>query len=63
MLRIKINSTGKVANVAVVRSSGYPILDQAAIAAVRAWRGQPALRGGRLVEVIETLPVCFRLCS
>jgi len=61
MLRIKINSAGKVIVVAVVKSSGHRILDQAAIAAVRTWRGQPARRGGRPVEVEETLPVRFRL--
>jgi protein TonB len=42
-------------------SSGYDILDQAAVAAVRAWRFVPARLGGAAIEAWVRVPVAFRL--
>lgn len=61
MLRIAIDRDGRVRRVEVARSSGYEILDAAAVAAVRTWRGIPATVGGTSIASDETLPVRFRL--
>ena len=59
-LRLKISRTGKVVNVGVVKSSGYAVLDAAAVNAVKRWRAKPAQQGGRDVDTTEILPVRFR---
>jgi protein TonB len=61
LLQLKITDKGKVESVKLIKSSGHPILDDAAIDAVASWQGQPAKRWGRPVESIERLPVRFRL--
>ncbi len=61
LLRLRIGETGRVEGVEVVRSSGYPILDRSAIAAVKTWQGRPATQGGQAVATEEVLPVRFRL--
>jgi len=61
MLRLQIAATGKVESVELIKSSGHPILDQAAINAVARWEGEPAKRWGRPIESTELLPIRFRL--
>ncbi len=61
LLRVWIDAAGHVTKVEVARSSGYPILDGAATAAVRQWKAIPANRGGKPVTTITLLPVCFKL--
>lgn len=61
LLKLFIDAEGRVTDVAVLRSSGYPVLDAEAAAAVRIWRGEPAVLDGRAVASEETLPVKFRL--
>lgn len=61
LLRLSIDETGKVTKVTVERSSGYEILDGAAVAAVRTWQAEPARRSGRPVKTIQLLPMQFRL--
>jgi protein TonB len=61
LLRIRIDKLGRVTNVSVARTSGYPLLDSAAATAVRQWRGVPARRGGQAVATVEVLPVQFKL--
>lgn len=60
LLRIEIDATGAVQSVLVERSSGHSILDDAAVKAVRRWRGEPARIAGQAVATSETLPVHFR---
>jgi protein TonB len=45
----------------VLKSSGHAVLDQAAEAAVRGWRFQPATRGGVPVAAPADVPFRFRL--
>jgi protein TonB len=59
LLRITIDKTGRVTKVEVARSSGYALLDAAAVNAVRTWRGEPARRRGQPLETVELLPVKF----
>ena len=61
LLSVSISATGTVTSVVVHRTSGHPILDAAAVNAVRQWRGVPRMRAGVAVESVETLPIVFRL--
>jgi protein TonB len=59
ILECTISPQGKVANVNVLR--GIPLLDQAAIEAVRQWEYTPTLLNGVPVPVIMTVTVNFKL--
>jgi protein TonB len=61
LLRLHINTEGRVTQAEVIRSSGYNMLDEAAVRAVRQWEGQPAHIAGRAVASVEVLPIRFRL--
>ncbi|WP_182865139.1 energy transducer TonB [Rhodopirellula sp. JC639] len=61
LLRLRVDTLGKVTEVEVIESSGHRSLDQAAVDAVSQWTGQPAQRFGRPVASEEILPVRFRL--
>lgn len=61
LLRIRITAEGNVAELEVVSTSGHPILDAAAVSAVRTWRFLPAMRNGRPVATTVRLPVRFAL--
>ena len=58
-LDIVIGSNGKVEDVAIVRS--VPLLDDAAIEAVRQWEYHPAVIEGRAVPVVMTVGLGFSL--
>ncbi len=60
LLRIVIDTNGKVARTAVVRGLGMG-LDQKAIEAVLRWKFQPALKNGTPVAVIAMVEVNFHL--
>jgi protein TonB len=49
--------------VSVAHSSGHPVLDEAAIAAVRQWRFVAATRGGTAVPAAADVPVRFTLAE
>ena len=62
LLKMRITAQGRVEDVQVVRSAGYPDLDESAIEAVRRWRFEPARRNGEPVaEDAVLLPVVFQL--
>ena len=56
-----LDGAGVPQSVRVHRSSGFPLLDAAALDAVRAWRFVPAQQAGRPVAARVRLPVRFRL--
>ncbi len=60
LLRLTIHLDGTVSQVVVVKSSGYPILDEAAVKAVRSWRGVPTMQGGEPIVAQWELPIRFR---
>ena len=62
-LRLAIDAAGRVIDIVVQRSAGYTALDEAALAAVRRWRFEPALRGGRPVPASMTLGVTFQIAG
>jgi protein TonB len=62
LLKMRITAQGRVEDVQVVRSAGYPDLDESAMEAVRRWRFEPARRNGQQVaEDAVLLPVVFQL--
>jgi protein TonB len=61
LLAVVVNEEGRVAEVAVLRSSGDAALDRAAAAAVALWTFHPATAGGRTIAARVEVPVRFRL--
>ena len=61
LLRIHIESDGRVSDVTVERSAGHQSLDQAATDAVRRWRFEPALSSSGPVAMSALVPVEFRM--
>jgi protein TonB len=61
LLVVKIDASGRVTDVAVEESSGYELLDAAAVGAVRRWRYKPAIGRNGPVATTELQPVTFRL--
>jgi protein TonB len=60
ILEAVITKTGTVEDVKVLRSL-HPILDQAALNAVKQWKYQPAMLNNRPVKVYFTVTVKFTL--
>ena len=61
VLEATISTTGEVSDVEVLRS--VPLLDEAAVAAVRQWRYEPTLVDGVAVPVLMMVSVNFMLPS
>lgn len=63
LLKIEILVNGRPGRITITRSTSYPALDEAAVAAVRQWQFIPAkdLSSGRAIVCTTTLPVSFRL--
>lgn len=61
MLKVHVLIDGRVGDVLVQQSAGHPDLDEAAIAAVRRWRFEPARRGSDPVAMWVLLPVEFQI--
>jgi len=59
ILEATVNTKGRVTDVRVLR--GVPLLDEAAIEAVRQWEYTPTLMNGVPVPVIMTVTVTFKL--
>ena len=57
ILEVTIGADGSVERARVLRS--IPLLDQAAIDAVKQWRFEPVMLNGQAVPVITTVPVTF----
>lgn len=61
MVRVKVGADGRPGGVSVARSSGYGILDQAALTAVKRWKFSPRMvRGVASASTVE-VPVNFSL--
>jgi protein TonB len=62
-VRVHVSRDGRPLQVALDRTSGSPLLDNAALDAVRGWRFVPARRGQEAVEQAVTVPIVFKLDS
>lgn len=61
LIRVRLDPTGAAVEIVLHRSSGFALLDRAALAAVRGWHFLPAVRGGRPVAAWVEIPVRFHL--
>jgi periplasmic protein TonB len=61
LLHVEVLASGVSGQVAVQQSSGYAMLDNAALQAVRSWRFQPATQAGQAVDKWFMIPVQFSL--
>lgn len=59
VLEAVLDTSGRITQLRVLKS--VPLLDQAALDAVRQWRYTPSLYGGRPVSVLMTVTVRFTL--
>jgi protein TonB len=60
-LEAVIGKDGRVGKITVVQSSGYRLLDDEAIKAVKKRRYQPAAQDGKPIESIRQIPIRFKL--
>jgi protein TonB len=58
---VQVLPAGAAGRVDLETSSGSAELDNAAIAAVKNWRFEPARRGAEAVEATVIVPIVFRL--
>ena len=61
VLRVELDETGRLVASDVAHSSGFTRLDEAALAAVKSWRCQPAMRAGQALRVVSMESFDFRL--
>lgn len=61
LLRVEVLADGIVGKIEVKRSSGYRILDESALRAVKKWRFSPATLEGVSVKVWASIPIRFEL--
>jgi protein TonB len=61
MLKVLVDENGRVDDLTVLESSGYPILDRTALASVRKWLFEPGTEGGNKKKMWVRVPVRFRL--
>ncbi len=60
-LEVLVSESGAVKKIDIEKSSGFGILDNAALSAVQKWRFIPAHRGSEIVEAKVIVPIEFRL--
>jgi protein TonB len=60
-LLVQVEPSGRVRDLAVLGSSGYPALDAEAERTVRRWRFEPGTQDGRPVFSTVTVGITFRL--
>jgi protein TonB len=61
VLKVHVLASGQPSDISVARSSGYNILDQAAITAVASWVFDPAKRGQTPIDGWVQVPLNFKL--
>jgi TonB family protein len=61
VLRARITAEGTVRDATVQESSGFPILDDSAVQAIKAWSFEPAKNGEFAVATTVALPIRFDL--
>jgi protein TonB len=61
VLSVLVRRDGTVGDLKVLSSSGHPVLDRAAVAAVKHWLFEPGMRGEEKVEMRVKIPIRFEL--
>jgi protein TonB len=58
---VNVAANGRAARIELKPSSGFPVLDEAALQAVRGWKFEPARSGPVAVESEVEMAVRFKL--
>lgn len=61
LLHALVDSRGVTLEIKVVHSSGFELLDKAALKAAKRWLFEPAKEGGVAIESWVSIPVMFKL--
>ena len=61
LISVDVSAEGTALRVSLRRSTGFPLLDQAALRSVKNWKFEPARIGGLPVSSAVVVPVRFRL--
>jgi periplasmic protein TonB len=61
MFKVLVDAKGRPQDVQVLRSTGFPRLDAAALEAIRKWVFSPAMQGGQGVQSWTRVQVAFQL--
>ena len=61
LLEVLVNRKGSVKELRIMRSSGHPALDKAALSAVQKWVFEPGKRGEECIDMWIKIPIRFRL--
>ena len=61
VVKVCVNTAGKIDSVEVVYTTGHPLLDEAALKVAKAFRFKPATSEGKPVASCPNLPVKFEL--
>ena len=61
ILSVYVLGNGRVGEVRIEQSTGYPALDEAAAREARSWRLKPGTRDGVPVPMWKRIPITFRL--
>jgi len=56
-MQATIDKQGNIVNLSVI--SGHPLLNEAALEAVKQWRYRPILLNGQPIDVVTTIAVNF----
>jgi protein TonB len=63
MLSIMVLENGRVGEVKVQTSSGFPRLDEAALAEAKRWRFVPGTEDGKPAAMLVSVPIVFKLTN
>jgi protein TonB len=63
MLRVQVQADGSAGQIEIAKSSGFPMLDDAAKSAVQNWRFHPATSDGKPVTEWFRVPITFKLSN
>jgi len=61
MLKVLVDENGRVDDLTLLESSGYAILDQAALSAVKKWLFEPGTESGMKKKMWVKIPIRFQL--
>jgi TonB family protein len=61
LLKVEVLTNGRVGQAEIDESSGFTLLDEAALRTVRNWRFKPALKGREEVACWVNIPIRFKL--
>jgi TonB family protein len=61
MLKVLVDESGRVNELEVLQSSGYAILDKAALSSVKKWMFVPGTEGGKKKKMWVKIPIRFEL--